>query len=67
MNKNLGKLVDYDNHQLKKYTFRTFLEMFDQYNNRKRLMMRMFNVIGGTGIGKVFKVIDIWKKLPDNK
>ena len=30
-------------------------------------MMRFFNAIGGTGVGKVFKAIDIWKKLPDNK
>lgn len=27
----------------------------------------MFNVLAGTGIGKVLKSIDIWKKLPDNK
>lgn len=67
MNKNLGKLEDHHGFQLKKYTFKTFLELFDEYNNRKRLMMRMFNVIGGTGVGKVFKAIDIWKKLPDNK
>lgn len=50
-----------------KYTFRTLLEMFAEFNNRKRLMMRIFNVIGGTGIGKVFKAVEIWKKLPDNK
>lgn len=30
-------------------------------------MMRIFNVIGGTGIGKVFKAVEVWKKLPDNK
>ena len=30
-------------------------------------MTRMFNVIAGTGIGKVLKSVDVWKKLPDNK
>lgn len=30
-------------------------------------MMRFFNAIAGTGVGKIFKAVDIWKKLPDNK
>ena len=42
------------------------MEQFDQFNNKKRLMIKIFNVIGNTSIGKVMKIVDIWKKLPNN-
>ena len=30
-------------------------------------MTKFYHAIEGTGFGKILKIIDIWKKLPDNK
>ena len=67
LGRNFGKWSSYHEAIQTRSAFNTMYELNQEESANRKLLLKVYNVIGGTGVGKIFKAIEVWKRLPNNK